>query len=385
MIPTQHPKVSVIVPIYKVEKYLVQCLDSIINQTLRDIEIILIDEGDHDACRYIIDHYEQTDSRVRGIHENNGGYGRSVNKGFELARGEFISIIESDDFIDSRMLEDCFEIANKFNADVVATPYYEYWDKSRESPERKEIVWWTKYFTKVPSDRIISAKEYPQFLGVHPSIWAKLYRKSYLDKNEIRCIEARGAGYIDHLLRAQIMLMTDKLVWNPKPYYHYRLSNENASSAAGMWDIKTMLQRWSEVHDWIKMQHAINYDDFASWMIREEYVCTLDKMLSFPLFRTQENISALIENFKYTKVEHIENSLALNKKEKKKALRFMETVKDASDFKRYCVEVLSDSKDFVPTIRIKLFGLIPMILCKKTSNRWKVFLFDVIPLLSIRS
>ena len=77
----KQPKISVIVPIYKVEKYLVQCIDSILNQTLEDIEVILVDEGDRDACRFIIDHYEQNDKRVKAIHEKNGGYGASVNKG----------------------------------------------------------------------------------------------------------------------------------------------------------------------------------------------------------------------------------------------------------------------------------------------------------------
>lgn len=76
----KQPKVSIIVPVYKVEKYLVQCLDSIVGQTLKDIEIIIVDEGDKDACRYIIDHYEQADKRVIAIHEKNGGYGASVNK-----------------------------------------------------------------------------------------------------------------------------------------------------------------------------------------------------------------------------------------------------------------------------------------------------------------
>ena len=67
----KQPKVSVIIPVYKVEKYLVQCLDSIVGQTLKDIEIIIVDEGDKDACRYIIDHYEQADKRVIAIHEKN--------------------------------------------------------------------------------------------------------------------------------------------------------------------------------------------------------------------------------------------------------------------------------------------------------------------------
>ena len=95
----KQPKVSVIIPVYKVEKYLVQCLDSIVGQTLKDFEIIIVDEGDKDACRYIIDHYEQADKRVIAIHEKNGGYGASVNKGFDIAKGEYIGIVESEPLI----------------------------------------------------------------------------------------------------------------------------------------------------------------------------------------------------------------------------------------------------------------------------------------------
>lgn len=109
MSKAKQPKISVIVPIYKVEKYLVQCIDSILNQTLKDIEVILVDEGDRDACRFIIDHYEQNDKRVKAIHEKNGGYGASVNKGMEIAVGEYISIIESDDFIEPTMYEEMYK------------------------------------------------------------------------------------------------------------------------------------------------------------------------------------------------------------------------------------------------------------------------------------
>ena len=135
------PKVSVIVPIYKVEKYLVQCIDSIINQTLKDIEIILVDEGDMDACRYIIDHYEQTDSRVKTIHEKNGGYGASVNKGLDIATGEYVAIVESDDFIEPEMYEEMYAYAKKLDADIVNTPYYEYWDKSKNSEEKRKHLY----------------------------------------------------------------------------------------------------------------------------------------------------------------------------------------------------------------------------------------------------
>lgn len=119
----KQPKVSIIVPVYKVEKYLVQCLDSIVGQTLKDIEIIIVDEGDKDACRYIIDHYEQADKRVIAIHEKNGGYGASVNKGLAIAKGEYIGIVESDDFIAPEMYEEMYNYAKKLDADIVKTPY----------------------------------------------------------------------------------------------------------------------------------------------------------------------------------------------------------------------------------------------------------------------
>lgn len=117
----KQPKVSIIVPVYKVEKYLVQCLDSIVGQTLKDIEIIIVDEGDKDACRYIIDHYEQADKRVIAIHEKNGGYGASVNKGFDIAKGEYIGIVESDDFIAPEMYEEMYNYAKKLDAEGSTT------------------------------------------------------------------------------------------------------------------------------------------------------------------------------------------------------------------------------------------------------------------------
>ena len=108
------PKVSVIIPVYKVEKYLMQCVESVLNQTLEDIEVFLIDEGDLDECRAIIDMYvfgAKKDERVRGIHYKNGGYGASVNRGLELAKGEYVFILESDDFIKNETLEELYGYA----------------------------------------------------------------------------------------------------------------------------------------------------------------------------------------------------------------------------------------------------------------------------------
>ena len=97
------PKVSIIVPVYKVEKYLRKCIDSIINQTLKDIEIILVDDGSPDNCGKICDEYAAKDTRIKVIHKENGGLSSARNAGMEVAEGEYIGFVDSDDWIESDM------------------------------------------------------------------------------------------------------------------------------------------------------------------------------------------------------------------------------------------------------------------------------------------
>ena len=99
------PKVSIIVPTYNVEQYLREAMDSIINQTLKDIEIICIDDGSTDNSGKILDEYASKDSRVKVIHKKNGGYGKAMNVGLDNATGEYVGIVEPDDYIEPDMYE----------------------------------------------------------------------------------------------------------------------------------------------------------------------------------------------------------------------------------------------------------------------------------------
>ena len=96
---TKLPIISIIVPIYNAGKTLSKCIDSILEQTLKDIEVILVDDGSKDSSGTICDAYAERDPRIRVSHQPNGGYGKAVNLGFSLAKGEYLGIIESDDFI----------------------------------------------------------------------------------------------------------------------------------------------------------------------------------------------------------------------------------------------------------------------------------------------
>lgn len=112
------PEISVIVPVYKVEKYLHRCVDSILNQTFTDLEIILVDDGSPDRCGEICDEYARKDSRVRVIHKENGGLSDARNVGIDISRGKYIGFVDSDDYIEKDMYEYLYSIITKESADV---------------------------------------------------------------------------------------------------------------------------------------------------------------------------------------------------------------------------------------------------------------------------
>lgn len=314
------PKITVIVPIYKVEKYLVQCIDSILAQTLKDIEVILVDEGDLDLCRAIIDMYEfggKKDLRIRTIHEKNGGYGASVNKGMDIARGEYISIIESDDFIEPTMYEEMYEYAKKLDADVVKTPYYEYWEKTSLTPEKKKICNYAEYIAEVcPKDKTFSVLDYPQLMSIHASLWSGIYKTSYMRKKNIRFIEAKGGAYVDVGFRIDTLINTDKVAWLDKAFYNYRLTNE--TSTTNNFNLTAMLQRWEEAHKKFVAMPEI-YEKVGPELVLEEYLNTAAYLFNdYPV--TQAHIAKMQELFNYIPDSVIKNSTCLTDLAKKTML-----------------------------------------------------------------
>ncbi|MCD8377339.1 MAG: glycosyltransferase [Candidatus Gastranaerophilales bacterium] len=259
------PKVSVIVPIYGVEKYLRECLDSIINQTLKDIEIICIDDGSKDNCPAIIDEYAQKDKRIIAIHKLNGGYGHSCNAGLDIANGEYIAIVEPDDFIDKNMFLNLHDAALRNNADIVKSNYIENYNLNNGSfqkimPDNKEFVKPRSVFT---------LREFPAFMLIHPSVWSCLYKKEFLDKNKIRFIEAKGAGWTDNPFQVMTMNLAQRIFYVDKAYYYWR--KLNLDDANDLKDITVPFLRISEIHKWLKEQN-INDSGILSFLYKRELV-----------------------------------------------------------------------------------------------------------------
>ncbi len=376
------PKVSVIVPIYKVERYLVQCIDSIVNQTLKDIEIILIDEGDIDACRFIIDHYEQTDNRVKAIHEKNGGYGTSVNKGFDIAAGEYISIIESDDFIEPKMLEEMYNYAKKLDADVVKTPYYEYWDKKGDKNERVQLCFWYQKTKNIPENKLFSIENYPILMGIHPSIWAALYKTEYLRNKNIRCIEAKGAGYVDNHFRTQAFCQTDKIAFLNKPFNYYRLSNEDASTVH--YDLSAFITRWADVHKLFKEKFPEKWNTLAPYCIKEEWINTFFRVAKKGFALTNEDYETLLNNLSYMTIKQIKACNLLSENDRQILIKLKETPTLLQNHISKSNIQQNEKVHYKTKFKISVFGILLLTIKSKLDYKYKGYLFGFIPIFTVR-
>ena len=218
-----HPKISVIVPVYNTAVYLSQCMDSILSQTLEDLEIILVDDGSTDASGKICDCYAEKDSRVNVIHQTNGGYGKAMNRGILSALGEYIGIVEPDDFIKPDMFAYLYESAIRHDADIVKSNFYRYWSKPAEHIEPAAIL---RHF---PYDRLIDPDTYPLILDIMPSIWSAIYRAAYLRENAIHFLETPGAAFQDTSFTFKVMACSRRIVFIDRFFLYYRQDNDNSS------------------------------------------------------------------------------------------------------------------------------------------------------------
>lgn len=219
-------KVSILMPACNVEKFIRECMDSVVNQTLRDIEIICLDDGSKDSTGDILDEYAENDSRIKVIHKPNSGYGHSMNVGLEQASGEYIGIIETDDFADLNMFEELYETAKRCDADVVKSNYYTYVSKPEPKSEYFEVLKPYDLYNKVfrPSD-----EENQEIFRVRPCIWSGIYRRQMLLDYNIRFTETPGASYQDTSFAFKIWACAERACLVKNAYLHYRTDNANSS------------------------------------------------------------------------------------------------------------------------------------------------------------
>lgn len=209
-------KVSIIVPVYNVEKYLKKCLESIINQTLKEIEIICINDGSRDKSLEILKKYANKDSRIKIINKDNEGQSVARNIGIKEAKGEFLGFVDSDDWIDLDYFEKLYNTAKKYQADIACAGFKRcnFFNKSIRKSYKSENVL-TEINQKVKADN----------LPEHNYIWNKIY-KTDVWKNFNFTFE-KGRYYEDVALVIKFLYFFEKLVTVPNTYYYYRRNNSS--------------------------------------------------------------------------------------------------------------------------------------------------------------
>lgn len=225
------PKISIIVPCYNVEKYLNRCVDSLVNQTIQDIEIILVDDGSRDKVPSMCDDWSKQDSRIKVVHKKNEGLGYARNTGLEHATGEFVAFIDSDDYIDCEAYNEAFFEATQNHADAVL------WGFSKEI---KPNVW-KKYICekKVMQkecivDYMLNIIASPPYIKeerlADMAVWHGIYKKDLIDSYRIRFLSERDVVCEDIPFDVDFLSRANKLVVLDKAYSFYCL-NENSLSS----------------------------------------------------------------------------------------------------------------------------------------------------------
>lgn len=243
-------KISIIIPIYNVEKYLRECLDSLINQTFKDIEIICINDGSTDSSLSILEDYAQKDNRIILINQENQGQGVARNNGIDISKGEYIAFVDPDDFIEL----DAFQILydyTKTNADVIQFDWY----AKMENGECHKNTFFSE-FMKKSGFNFLPVAEFDlsdfsklNFYDFGYAVWHRIYSANFIKNNNIRFAPYRQCE--DMIFTLKALILANKILYLNKYLYNYRILKNSCSNMASdgnlcIFDIQNMFKQFLE-------------------------------------------------------------------------------------------------------------------------------------------
>lgn len=221
------PKVSIIIPTYNVENYLRECMESVVNQSLHDIEIICINDGSTDGSLKILQEYAQKDDRIVLVDKKNEGYGVGMNTGISLATGEYIGIVEPDDFVPTTMYEELYDAAKQNDLDFVKADFYRF-TKNEETNELN-LVYNQLDSSGENYNQVICPFEKPYVTKFIMNTWSGIYRRQFLEDNHIQHNITPGAAFQDNGFFWQTFIYAKRCMFLNKPFYMNRRDNPNSS------------------------------------------------------------------------------------------------------------------------------------------------------------
>ncbi len=217
-------KVSIVMPVLNTIRYVRECMDSLIHQTLKEIEILCVDANSTDGTREILQEYADRDSRVHIYTDSKGSTGYANNLGMRYARGEYLAIVEPDDFVALDMYENLYKAAIENDADVVRADYKVFFGETDEREYIDKAIASSDDYGKIHCP----GKEQRLFKN-DMSTWAGIYRLSFLHENHICHNETPGAAYQDNGFWFLVMAHAEKIYYMPVSGYRYRMDNPNSS------------------------------------------------------------------------------------------------------------------------------------------------------------
>ena len=222
-----NPKVSVIVPVYNAEKYLCQCVDSILNQNLKEIEVILVNDGSSDKSGTICDDYAAKDERVQVLHIENQGVSNARNRGIEISLGEYITFVDADDWIDEQIYIDLLEKTTRENADIIMCSHFIFDGETERTvrfPWTNDCVFEFHEIRENVMSAFISeldnnGNKQQIIMG---SVCKCLFAKKLIEQNKIK-FDVRIKYTEDLIFVLRAFSKTEKAIFVTQPYYHYRI------------------------------------------------------------------------------------------------------------------------------------------------------------------
>ena len=270
------PKVSVIIPVYNTEKYLSECLDSVLNQTFKDIEVICIDDGSEDGSLEILKVYSKKDSRVKYLNQNHKGGGAARNLALDVAQGAYLAFLDSDDFYNMDYIEKMYSKAINTNADIVICGACSYDNKEHIYQEMP----WALVEENLPNKDVFNYHDMTKFIfnSFQNWNWNKLFRKQFIDDNNIRFQEIYRTN--DLLFTCKALVLADRITTIKEFLVNYRINILSCQSSNYLYPID-FYKAFKALRDFLIEKNMYNE-------LEESY---LDWLLSGVLYnvRTQKN------------------------------------------------------------------------------------------------
>ncbi len=244
----EDPAVSVIMPCYNTERFLAQAMDSVLAQTLTNIEVVAVNDGSTDSTLSMLEDYAAKDPRVKLITGPNGGYGVAMNKGLDAATGRYIAILEPDDWYEPAMLQKLYAVAMIWDADAVKSDFFRF-TTDEEGVEHPVVN--TTGFKPAQYNRVLCPADDFSLFSMVMMNWTGIYRTDFIREHDIRFHETPGASFQDNSFWFQVFCWAKRLVVVDEPFYHYRVDN-SASSINQSNKIYVMLDEYDWIRDFLR-------------------------------------------------------------------------------------------------------------------------------------